>query len=517
MSIALPIPLEALQDCGAILGKRGAGKSSTARVLFEHELDRNHRCCFIDPMGDASGIRLNPDMTPSRFQNVVIFGGPRGDIPITDEDGAKVARIIGGHDLSCIVDLSLMIQAEQLRFMAAFADVLFDTITIPVTLFVDEAHIFAPQERGEASAKLLNRMTRLNTQGRKRGIFLWLLTQRPARINKNILSGTETLIAMKMTMPQDIKPVGDWLDGHDPAQSKEIQKAIPKLNVGEAFVWASGQNFLERIQFPLHSTLDTGRTPKHGETVGGLELPKIELGDLASLFGAMSTGDPRDDEIKELQEKLDYFSGKMTELRGLLDRKDQALENVRKERDTAIETLLSVQDRIGLAIGSPPIAAAPPGTDPDSVLMVLDGADGVVKPLRRDIRVPIDRVRASSRRMRTAVEVEMAQAAVAIVNPPPAQPLPDPAKALEEGAAYLEKRLTNSRMVNSFNQLVPAQRRIVQAIASRKGLPISREVISHIADVSLTSSNMGIKLERLRETGLIAKEGDNFLFIGGAK
>ena len=46
---ALPIPAEALKDCGAILGRRGAGKSGTGRVLLEHELDVGHRCCVIDP------------------------------------------------------------------------------------------------------------------------------------------------------------------------------------------------------------------------------------------------------------------------------------------------------------------------------------------------------------------------------------------------------------------------------------------------------------------------------------
>lgn len=378
----LPIPENALLDCGAILGKRGAGKSSLARLLAEHELDAEHRIGIIDPMGDAAGIRLTPAGRPSRFQNVIIFGGQSADIPISEDDGPKLARIVGTSNISFIIDLSGMIQSEQLRFMTAFADVLYDEIKIPVTLFVDEAHIFAPQERGEASPKLLNRMTRLNSQGRKRGIFLWLMTQRPARINKNILGGTETLIAMKVIMPQDVNPVTEWFESHGPEAQAEVRRGLGALKVGEAFVYASGLEFFKRVQFPLHSTLDTGRTPKHGEALGGVKMPKVDVSALAEQFGQMATGDPRDDEIKALRDQLKSAQARLADEREAHRATVVEMASLNQRENGLLEILVAIQMRIGAAIGSQQIEALPLDEPYDRYTMV-ESDDGIVRAIPR--------------------------------------------------------------------------------------------------------------------------------------
>lgn len=398
--VPLPFPQKAMLDCGAILGKRGAGKSSLARFLLEHEVDVGHRCGFIDPMGDAAGIRLNPDMTPSRFQDLIIFGGKYGDIPIGDKDGGKVARIVATHNISFIIDLSGMIQAEQLRFMADFADVLFEKIMLPVTLFVDEAHIFAPQERGEASPKLLNRMARLNSQGRKKGIFLWLMTQRPARINKNILGGTETFIGMKVAMPQDISAVGDWFEANGPEAAKGARQQLARLKVGEAFVYASGSDFFERVQFPMHSTLDTGRTPLHGESIGGVEIPKANVGDLAGAFGNIESGDERDDRIKALEEELITQRQKTRSALEQLDATRVDLAATAEREGVLIDLMLDQQHRIGAVIGSAKIHPMPPGSLYADFVMVPD-SNGEVRPyLREADNAP--HILAARRRMRSA-------------------------------------------------------------------------------------------------------------------
>lgn len=396
----LPIPDKAMLDCGAILGKRGAGKSSLARLLLEHEVDIGHRCGFIDPMGDAAGIRLNPDKTPSRFQDLIIFGGEYGDIPISDKDGAAVARVVAAHNISFIIDLSKLIQAEQLRFMADFADVLFEKIVLPVTLFVDEAHIFAPQERGEASPKLLNRMARLNSQGRKKGIFLWLMTQRPARINKNILGGTETFIGMKVMMPQDIAAVGDWFEANGPAEAKDARKQLATLKTGEAFVFASGVGFFERVQFPMHSTLDTGRTPLHGEALGGVAIPKANIGDLAAVFTSAEIDDPRDEEIKRLKGENSYLREGAEDLRRQLAATREKLGRAERKESALVDLMLDLQHRIGGLIGSPRIHPVPAGELFDDYVWVPDSS-GDVRPYLRQADNSLH-VRSARRRMDSA-------------------------------------------------------------------------------------------------------------------
>jgi uncharacterized protein len=396
--MTLPFPDKAMTFSGLIVGTRGAGKSTTARDLFEHELDQGHRCGFIDPMGDAAGIRLNPDGSPSRFSTgdnkVVIFGGPNADIPITDQDGEKVAHLVGKAKISFLIDLSGMIEAEQHRFVTGFADVLYDVILVPMLLLIDEAHIFAPQQVRDAPSKLLNRITRLNTQGRKRGIFLWLMTQRPARINKNVISGAESLIAMRVTMPRDIAVISEWLEMHDGANAGVAKGQLASLKTGQAFVSIPLLEFFERVQFVMPTTMDTGRTPQHGETVGGIELPKIDLGDLAKTFGQMETGDPRDDEIALLREQL-----RDTGVRARAAA-DEVLR-VTQERDALIETITAVQDRLGMFAGSPRIYAAPADVHPDDLMMVQDVNGGDVRPVWKD-GVAVDRIRGGRLRMRAA-------------------------------------------------------------------------------------------------------------------
>jgi hypothetical protein len=279
MTSKLPIPIQALEDCGAILGRRGAGKSGTGRALLEHELTAGHRCCVIDPKGDWHGIRMLKDGKPSPFQ-VPIFGGAHGDLELTEDMGDMLGKMIANHDLSCVVDLSAFPSlAAMRRFALGFASALYKHNRAPLTLFVDECDQLAPQviPREDNMAKLLHAMESLIRQGRQRGIFMWMLTQRPQVLNKNLLSQAETLIAMRMTSPHDCDAIRDWMKAHDPEQAKHVMANLSKLDVGEAFAWVPGADFLERVQFPLFRTFDSGRTPKHGEKIASISLPTIDL------------------------------------------------------------------------------------------------------------------------------------------------------------------------------------------------------------------------------------------------
>jgi hypothetical protein len=488
--IVLPIPMKAFEDCGAILGRRGAGKSGTLRSILEHELDRNHRCCVIDPKGDAWGIRAKPDGTPSRFE-IPVFGGAHPDVPIDDTMGKALGTIVATGEGSTVIDLSGFSVAGMRRFMTAFAEALFFHNRSPLTLMVDEADQLAPQRVAADQARLLHNMEMLIRQGRQRGIFMWMLTQRPAVINKNLLSQAETLIAMKMTGPQDRGAIRDWMDAHDPEKAAAVEKDLAKLSVGQAWAWVPGEDFLERVQFPMFETYDSGRTPKHGEKIENVELKKLDVGELAKLL--REGGDDQDeDALIKARVEIDRLNMRVA---GLQDQVRRA--NV--ERDTAISTLTRAQDVIGMAIGSPRMQPLPAGTDPTGWMMVLDSGDEA-----RPINAPtahLTAIAAGSRRMRSAVQVEPTAAGM------------DPETAMREGETVLAKISTTAQRV--LAQLQPAQRRIVQVIAGAKGTPLPRGEIARLAGISPTSSNVGAKLTQLAGDGLIEiVAGDLFRFSG---
>lgn len=365
----LPIPIEALEDCGAILGRRGAGKSGTGRLLLEHELTAGHRCCVIDPKGDWHGIRMLKDGKPSPF-NVPIFGGMHGDIQLTEDMGETLGRMIGTHDLSCVVDLSgFQSLAAMRRFAKDFADALYKHNRAPLTLFVDEADQLAPQRVPADMAKLLHAMETLIRLGRQRGIFMWMLTQRPQVLNKNLLSQAETLIAMKMTTPHDRKAIQDWMNAHDPDQAKTVLAQLSKLNTGEAFAWVPGADFLERVQFPMFTTFDSGRTPKHGEKVASIELPKIDLSVVEKALAAVK---PVEKEKKAAPAMAPVDNAELLALRKQVAALTSNNEFLSGEVVILKNRLASIAEIVNAPVGgrtSPAVASAalPPRARPASV------------------------------------------------------------------------------------------------------------------------------------------------------
>jgi hypothetical protein len=478
-ALKLPIPLSALDDCGAILGKRGAGKSGTGRAILEHELNRGHRCCALDPKGDWWGIRADKVGNPSRFE-IPVFGGPHADVPIDAGMGEQLGRIVATSGSSSVIDLSGFSRDEMLLFMEAFAEALFVANRHPLTLLIDEADLLAPQKAPKEVSKLLFWMEALIRQGRQRGIFMWMLTQRPASINKSLLSMVDTMIAMKMTGPQDRGAIRDWMDGHDPIRAREVEKSLAHLAVGEAYAWVSGADFLERVQFPLYETYDSGRTPKHGEIVGDVALKALDVAELAAAL--KGEGAPQD-EAAELRAELARSKALSEQLRREADAAEARTEAAAREIEQLLRTLTDVQDRLGAAFGSAAIEPLPAGESFDDYLMLVDH-DGVVRPFPRagDPRV---RVGAARRRMEKA-------------SAPPTT------EDLRRGVVAAADAMPTLR------ELVPAQRRIVAAAATAGGELMSIERIAELADVSPTSSNMTVGLKRLVERGLLRSDGQAY-------
>lgn len=105
----------------------------------------------------------------------------------------------------------------------------------PFFLVVEEAHNFAPERAfGEvASSRILRTIA---SEGRKFGLGLCAVTQRPARIDKNVLSQCNTQIILKMTNPNDIKAVAASIERFDEVLDNEIRS----LPIGTAIVSGEG-------------------------------------------------------------------------------------------------------------------------------------------------------------------------------------------------------------------------------------------------------------------------------------
>ena len=99
----------------------------------------------------------------------------------------------------------------------------------PVFVLIEEAHRFIPAKDRTLSKQIVKRIA---AEGRKFGIFLILITQRPYKIDQDVLSQCNSQIIMRMTNPEDQKAIKTSSE----RISEDLLVDLPGLNIGEAVV-----------------------------------------------------------------------------------------------------------------------------------------------------------------------------------------------------------------------------------------------------------------------------------------
>jgi hypothetical protein len=295
-----PIPTAALDERLGWIGTSGSGKTYNAGGGVERLLQARARVVIVDPLGVWWGLRLLADgKTPSPF-NVAIFGGPHGDLPLNEHVGALIGETAATMAESCIIDLSEFgSKSADRRFMAAFLESVYRKANgDPFHLVVDEADLFAPQKPQKGDEVLLGHMENIVRRGRVKGFIPWLISQRPAVLNKNVLSQVDGLIAFMLTASQDRKPLGDWVS----AQADEGAMARDQWPAADASDrhrrrLASAAPDPQDGPVPAKVTFDSSATPKRGEKRQRRELKPLDLdklkGKLATVEQEQKANDPR--------------------------------------------------------------------------------------------------------------------------------------------------------------------------------------------------------------------------------
>ncbi len=278
------IPEAALDTHIGILGRTGSGKTFTARGMVERLLDAQRQVVIVDPTGAWWGLR-------STFA-IPIFGGEHGDVEITDQSGEAVAETILTHHSSAIVDLSGLARqsgAGMRRFMAAFIARLKDRERGALWLVLDEADEFLPQVLQPDMTRLFGDLKWIVRRGRVAGWRVMMITQRPQDIAKSVLTQIGTLVAHRLTAPQDRKAVEEWVKGHaDPEEAKAVLSSLAGLQRGEAWVWSPENELLERAVMPVIRSFDSGATPDADS--GAITQPELASIDMAAIRATLEAG-----------------------------------------------------------------------------------------------------------------------------------------------------------------------------------------------------------------------------------
>lgn len=128
--------------------------------------------------------------------------------------------------------------------------------SVPVLLVCEEAHRYVP--KGEAAFPSARKaLARVAKEGRKYGVALCLITQRPSELSPEVLSQCNTLFALRMSNQPDQEYVAKAL----PDSALGLIAALPSLRTQEAIVVGEGVNVPVRLNL---DTLPEENRPRSG-------------------------------------------------------------------------------------------------------------------------------------------------------------------------------------------------------------------------------------------------------------
>lgn len=116
----------------------------------------------------------------------------------------------------------------------------------PVALLCDEAHLYMPQKNlaDSADAISIDIFERIAKEGRKYGLSLVVISQRPSEVNKTMLSQCSNFISMRLTNAEDQSVIKRLL----PDSLGGFSDVLPTLDTGEALVVGDASLLPSRIR-----------------------------------------------------------------------------------------------------------------------------------------------------------------------------------------------------------------------------------------------------------------------------
>lgn len=170
-----------------------------------------------------------------------------------DLDGLLKEWIGADHPIS-VFDLSGIPTAVVDDLVGAVLRILYDAVfwgrlkreggrERPLLAVLEEAHVYlGPQSKGRASIAA----RRIAKEGRKYGVGLMLVSQRPAEIDSTVLSQCGTIAALRLTNEQDRGQVTSCASDN----LKSLFSMLPVLRTGEALIVG------EAVNIPIRAIID---------------------------------------------------------------------------------------------------------------------------------------------------------------------------------------------------------------------------------------------------------------------
>jgi DNA helicase HerA-like ATPase len=130
-------------------------------------------------------------------------------------------------------------------FRLAFEFGLWSDGALPLLIVCEEAHNYANADRSVGFRPAREAVSRISKEGRKYGVFLGLVTQRPAQLDPTLISQCSTVFAMRMANEDDQRIVRAAVS--DPAN--RLLGFLASLGTREALAFGAGVPVAARLRF----------------------------------------------------------------------------------------------------------------------------------------------------------------------------------------------------------------------------------------------------------------------------
>ena len=165
---------------------------------------------------------------------------------------SKIFRMPSAGKPISIIDVSGVPSDITSTVVAVLSRMVFDFAiwgrgdkTSPILLVCEEAHRYVPNERNADGSSVGRILSRIAKEGRKYGISLGLITQRPSDLAEGVLSQCGTIISMRLNNDRDQA----FVKAAMPEGARGFLDSIPALRNRECIICGEGVSIPIRVAF----------------------------------------------------------------------------------------------------------------------------------------------------------------------------------------------------------------------------------------------------------------------------